>query len=179
MKAKRKLLHGVVNAAMFEEAHLLSAKAYLEREGCGDLDVIDEVMTEDIVMTIVSGLSPHTVHAIPWGGVHRGREAAKNFIRRMLAGQVNRVDKIDRWVADENTVVAFAVQQASSPTTGRSGEWEIAIRFDFEGDLISHYWVYEDSFSAVVIHSIGGELVMSDSEGTRSAPVGAHITSTV
>ncbi|NYZ62027.1 nuclear transport factor 2 family protein [Luteimonas deserti] len=160
------------------QRHLQSAKAYLEREGRGDLTVVDELMSEDIVMTIVSGRSPHTVHAIPWGGVHRGREAAKNFLRRLLAGQISSVDKIDRWVADEDTVVAFAMQQASSPITGRSGEWELAIRFDFEGDLISHYWVYEDSFSAVVMHSVGGELLMRDSEGTRSAPVDAHITST-
>ncbi len=67
--------------------------------------------------------------------------AAKAFIRRLLGGQVTRMHTIDRWVADEDTVVAFGVQQANSPTTGRSGEGEIAIRFDFESALISHYWV--------------------------------------
>lgn len=157
------------------QRHLATAKSYLEREGRGDLAVIDEVMTEDVILTIISGRSPHTGHAIPWAGEHRGRDAAKDFVRRLLAGQNTRMDVIDRWVADENTVVAFATIEASSPTTGRSGAWEIAIRFDFDGDLISHYWVYEDSFSAVIMHSIGGELTMHDSEGTRQAPTSENL----
>lgn len=150
--------------------HLEAARSYLEREGQGDLDVIDELMTEDVILTIVSSRSPHTGHAIPWAGEYRGREAAKGFVRRLLAGQTTRMDVIDRWVADEATVVAFATIEASSPATGRSGTWEIAMRFDFEGDLISHYWVYEDSFSAVIMHSTGGGFTMLDSEGTRRAP---------
>lgn len=151
--------------------HLDLAKSYLEREARGDLAVIDELMTEDITLTIISGRSPHTGHAIPWAGEHHGREAAKDFVRRLLAGQNTRMDVIERWVADEHTVVAFATIDASSPTTGRSGSWEIAMRFDFEGDLIAHYWVYEDSFSAVIMHSTGGTLTMLDSEGTRQAPI--------
>lgn len=56
--------------------HLVAARSYLEREGQGDLDVIDELMTEDVILTIVSSRSPHTGHAIPWAGEYRGREAA-------------------------------------------------------------------------------------------------------
>jgi len=61
--------------------HLDLAKSYLDREAHGDLAVIDEVMTEDVILTIISGQSPHTGHAIPWAGEHRGRAAAKDFVR--------------------------------------------------------------------------------------------------
>jgi hypothetical protein len=55
------------------QQHLEVAQLYLDREARGEFDVVDDVMTEDVILTIISGRSPHTGHAIPWAGEHRGR----------------------------------------------------------------------------------------------------------
>ena len=152
------------------EQNLAVAKKYIDGVLTGDLSVIDETMTADVNYTVISAASPHSSAAIPWSGNHRGREAVKAYQRRLGAAQNSRVDGIERWVADNDTVVGFATVQAQSPKTGRSGTWEIAFRFDFSDGLISNYFLYEDSFSAAIVHSVGGALQILDVEGERYAP---------
>lgn len=152
------------------EQNLAVAKKYIDGVLFGDLSVVDETMAVDVNYTVISAASPHPSAAIPWSGNHRGREAVKAYQRRLGAAQISRVDGIERWVADDDTVVGFATVHAESPKTGRTGTWEIAFRFDFSDGLISNYFLYEDSFSAAIVHSVGGALQISDVEGERYAP---------
>jgi ketosteroid isomerase-like protein len=135
------------------ESNQRIAQTYLAGVAKGNLDIVDQVMTEDVTFTIISAVSPACKKILPWAGSRHGREAVKGYFRELSGRQENRIDGIERWVCDEYTAVAFATLHARSIATGKSGAWEVTFRFDFENGLIARHLLYEDSFSAAAIHA--------------------------
>ena len=99
---------------------------------------------------------------------YRGREAVKAYMRRLGAAQPTSALPIERWVADDDTVVAFGTVATRSAVTCRAGRWELAFRFDMRAGLIQRYHLYKDSLSATLLYRAEDAWTL-DREGERAA----------
>ena len=104
--------------------------------------------------------------ALPWLGLHRGREAVKEFLAHMHGNLEVTAFGPREVISEGNKAAAFGWFRLHALSTGRSVDISYSIRFELRDGLIVKYHFLENTFDvATAFRSAGNWLLETD--GTK------------
>jgi len=104
--------------------------------------------------------------ALPWLGLHRGREAVKEFLAHMHGNLEVTAFGPREVISEGNKAAAFGWFRLPALSTGRSVDISYSIRFELRDGLIVKYHFLENTFDvATAFRSAGNWLLETD--GTK------------
>lgn len=155
---------------MSETRNVQTIQEFFAAFGRGDLGAIDRYFTPDVEYVVVGGDVPGTTRAIPWAGVHRGREAVKSFFA-LLTGSIQVLSFDPReFVAQGNAVAVFGHFRYRAFSTGKGMETDLAIRIQMRDGQIARYHFYEDTFAIATAFRHGGSWDVENAGSRRAVP---------
>ena len=104
--------------------------------------------------------------ALPWLGVHKGKEAVKEFLNHMHRNLEVTAFGPREVISEGNRVAAFGWFRLHALSTGRTADIAYAIRFELRNGLIVRYHFLENTFDVARAFHTGGEWVL-ESDGVK------------
>ena len=98
--------------------------------------------------------------ALPWVGVHRGREAAKEFLAHMHRNLEVIAFGPREVISEGNKAAAFGWFRLHAPSTGRTVDISYSIWFEVRDGLIVKYHFLENTFDVATAFHSGGEWLL-------------------
>lgn len=155
---------------MSEAQNVQTIKDFFAAFGRGDLGAIDRYFTADVEYVVIGAEVPGTLRAIPWAGLHRGREAVKSFFG-LLTGSIEVVSfEPSEFIAQGDAVAVFGHFRYRAVSTGKVMETDWAIRIRMENGQISHYHFYEDTFAIAAAFRHSGTWEVENAGSQRTVP---------
>lgn len=98
--------------------------------------------------------------ALPWLGLHRGREAVKKFLARMHRNlEVTAFGPLEV-ISEGNKAAAFGWFRLHALSTGRTVDISYSIRIELKDGLIVKYHFLENTFDVATAFYSGGEWLL-------------------
>ena len=172
---KGKLGGGAVSAPKQSNSEIISA--YLDAVVRKDASVIDSFFAPDVEY-MVNGTSPpdpagvlppisaDCQTALPWLGLHRGREAVKEFLAHMHRNLEVTAFGPREVISEGNKAAAFGWFRLHALSTGRTVDISYSIRFELRDGLIVKYHFLENTFDVATAFHVGGEWLL-ETDGVK------------
>lgn len=160
-----------------KKSHSEIIAAYLDAVISKDASVIDRFFSPDVEYMVngtsspdpdgvLAPLSVDCRDALPWFGVHRGREAAKEFLAHMHRN-LEVISFGPREVISEgNKAAAFGWFRLHALSTGRTVDIAYSIRLELRDGLIVKYHFLENTFDVATAFHTGGEWLL-ETDGAK------------
>ena len=104
--------------------------------------------------------------ALPWMGLHRGREAVKEFLAHMHRNLEVTAFGPREVISEGNKAAAFGWFRLHALSTGRTADISYSIRFELRDGLIVKYHFLENTFDVAKTFRSGGEWLL-ETDGTE------------
>jgi len=163
---------------MSEARNVQTIQDFFAAFGRGDLAAIDRYFEPDVEYVVIGAAVPGTARAIPWAGLHRGREAVKSFFS-MLTGSIEVVSfEAQEFIAQGDAVAVFGHFRYRAISTGKLMDTDWAIRIEMRDGHIARYHFYEDTFAIAAAFRRSGAWEVENAGSHRAVPaVGGEATS--
>lgn len=156
--------------------------AYLDAVMHKDASAVDHFFAPDVEY-LVNGTSwpdpagvlpPISVdcrNALPWLGVHRGREAVKKFLAHMHRNLEVTAFGPREVITEGNKAAAFGWFRLHALSTGRTVDVSYSIRFELQDGLIVKYHFLENTFDVATAFHSGGQWLLETDGAKHRVPV--------
>jgi ketosteroid isomerase-like protein len=104
--------------------------------------------------------------ALPWLGMHKGKEAVKNFLTHMHRNLEVTAFGPREVISEGNRAAAFGWFRLHALSTGRTADIAYAIRFELRDGLIVRYHFLENTFDVAAAFRSSGEWCL-DTDGAK------------
>jgi len=104
--------------------------------------------------------------ALPWMGLHRGREAVKEFLVHMHRNLEVTAFGPREVISEGDKAAAFGWFRLHSLSSGRTVDISYSIRFELRDGLIIKYHFLENTFDVATAFRSGGEWLL-ETDGTK------------
>ena len=104
--------------------------------------------------------------ALPWLGLHRGREAVKGFLAHMHRNLEVTAFGPREVISEENRAAAFGWFRLRALPTGRTVDISYSIFFELRGGLIVRYHFLENTFDVAGAFRMDGSWLI-DTDGVK------------
>jgi len=104
--------------------------------------------------------------ALPWVGMHKGKEAVKEFLTHMHRNLEVTAFGPREVISEGNKAAAFGWFQPHALSTGRTADIAYAIRFELRNGLIVRYHFLENTFDVAAAFRSSGEWCL-DTDGAK------------
>ena len=111
-------------------------------------------------------ISPECHTALPWLGLHRGREAVKAFLAQMHHNLEVTAFGPREVISDGNRAAAFGWFRLRALPTGRTVDISYSIFFELRDGLIVRYHFLENTFDVAAAFRVGGSWLI-DTDGVK------------
>lgn len=155
--------------------------AYLDAVMRRDAAAVEELLDEKVEY-VVNGtpaaegaggpppISAECQAALPWLGLHRGREAVKEFLAHMHRNLEVTAFGPREVVSEGNRGAAFGWFRLRSLSTGRTADIAYSILFEFRDGRITKYHFLENTFDVARAFRSGGWWVVETDGAGRTIP---------
>ena len=155
--------------------------AYLDAVLRKDASVIDRFFAPEVEY-IVNGtsapdragvlppISADCHAALPWLGLHRGREAVKEFLAHMHRNLEVIAFGPREVISEGNKGAAFGWFRLHALSTGRTVDISYSIRFELRDGLIVKYHFLENTFDVATAFHAGGEWLLETDGALHRVP---------
>jgi len=109
--------------------------------------------------------------ALPWLGVHRGREAVKAFLAHMHRNLEVAIFGPREVISEGSRAAAFGWFRLHALSTGRTADIAYAIRFELQDGLIIKYHFLENTFDVARAFRTGEAWLLDTDGAERPTPV--------
>ena len=161
-----------VSAPKQSNAEIIAA--YLDAVMRKDASVIDRYFAPDVEYMVNGTATPDLAGvlppisadchaALPWLGLHRGREAVKQFLAHMHRNLEVTAFGPREVISEGNKAAVFGWFRLHALSTGRTADISYSIRVELQDGLIVRYHFLENTFEvAAAFHSSGEWLLETD-----------------
>ncbi len=104
--------------------------------------------------------------ALPWVGVHRGKQAVKEFLAHMHRNLEVTAFGPREVISEGDRAAAFGWFRLHALSTGRTADIAYAIRFELRNGLITRYHFLENTFDVAATFRSSGEWCL-DTDGAK------------
>jgi len=178
--AARKLGKGEALVGVSTQSNSELIAAYLDAVMRKDASVIERFFAPDVEYMVNGtpvpdplGVLPpisHDCHsALPWLGLHRGREAVKAFLAHMHRNLEVTAFGPREVISEGNKGAAFGWFRLHALSTGRTADISYSIRFELRDGLIVKYHFLENTFDVATAFRSSGEWLL-ETDGKRRVP---------
>jgi ketosteroid isomerase-like protein len=108
--------------------------------------------------------------ALPWLGLHRGREAVKEFLAHMHRNLEVIAFGPREVISEGNKGAAFGWFRLHALSTGRTVDISYSIRFELRDGLIVKYHFLENTFDVATAFHAGGEWLLETDGAIHRVP---------
>ena len=162
---------------MGEQSNSELIAAYLDAVIRKDSSAVDRFFAPDVEY-VVNGaritypagtlppISADCCIALPWLGMHKGREAVKVFLAHMHRNLEVTAFGPREVISEGNKAAAFGWFRLHALSTGRTADIAYAIRFELRDGLIVRYYFLENTFDVAAAFRSGGQWYL-DTDGAR------------
>ena len=155
--------------------------AYLDAVIRKDVSVIDRFFAPDVEYMVDGTPSPDLAGvlppisadcraALPWLGLHRGREAVKNFLAHMHGNLEVTAFGPREVISEGNKAAAFGWFRLHALSTGRTVDISYSIRFELRDGLIVKNHFLENTFDVATAFRSGGEWLLETDGAKHRVP---------
>ena len=155
--------------------------AYLDAVMRKDASVVERFFAPDVEYMVNGTASPDAAGvlppisvacraALPWLGLHRGREAVKNFLAHMHRNLEVTAFGPREVISEGNKAAAFGWFRLHALSTGRSVDISYSIRFELRDGLIVKYHFLENTFDVAAAFHAGGEWLLETDGAKHRVP---------
>jgi len=155
--------------------------AYLDAVMRKDASVVERFFAPDVEYMVNGTSSPDAAGvlppisvacraALPWLGLHRGREAVKNFLAHMHRNLEVTAFGPREVISEGNKAAAFGWFRLHALSTGRSVDISYSIRFELRDGLIVKYHFLENTFDVAAAFHAGGEWLLETDGAKHRVP---------
>ena len=155
--------------------------AYLDAVMRKDVSVIDRFFAPDVEYMVNGASSPDPDgvlppisldcrDALPWLGVHRGREAARNFLAHMHRNLEVLAFGPREVISEGNKAAAFGWFRLHALRTGRTVDISYSIRLELRNGLIVKYHFLENTFDVATAFHVSGEWLLETDGAKHHVP---------
>ncbi len=154
--------------------------AYLDAVIRKDTSAVDrffdpkvEYLVNGTVEPSTNGLPPISAEcrdALPWLGLHRGKEAVRNFLDHMHRNLEVTAFEAREVISQGNKAAAFGSFRLRSRSTGRTADISCSIYFELRDGLIVKYHFLENTFDVAAAFRTGGSWWIETDGAQRSIP---------
>lgn len=156
--------------------------AYLEAVMRKDGTAAEHFFAPDVeyVVNGTSSLDPEGVlppisrdchHALPWLGLHRGRERVKEFLAHMHRNLEVTGFGPREVISEGNKAAAFGWFRLHALSTGRTVDITYSIRFELKDSLIVKYHFLENTFDVATAFHSGGQWLLETDGAKHRVPL--------
>ncbi len=150
--------------------------AYLDAVIRKDVSAVDRFFATDVEY-VVNGtpnadaagalpISADCCNALPWLGMHKGKEAVKAFLTHMHRNLEVTAFGPREVISEGSRAAAFGWFRLHALSTGRTADIAYAIRFEIRDGLIVRYHFLENTFDVAVAFRSSGEWCL-DTDGAK------------
>jgi ketosteroid isomerase-like protein len=176
----RKLGNGEELVSVSTQSNSELIAAYLDAVMRKDASVIERFFAPDVEymvngtpvpdpLGVLPPISPDCHSALPWLGLHRGREAVKAFLAHMHRNLEVTAFGPREVISDANKAAAFGWFRLHALSTGRTVDVSYSIRFELQDGLIVKYHFLENTFDVAAAFRSSGEWFL-ETDGKRRVP---------
>lgn len=151
--------------------------AYLDAVLRKDASAVDRFFATDVeyivngspipdVRGMIPPISADCYAALPWLGVHQGKEAVKGFLTHMHRNLEVTAFGPREVISEGNKAAAFGWFRLYALSTGRTADIAYAIRFELRDGLIVRYHFLENTFDVAAAFRSSGEWRL-DTDGLK------------
>lgn len=151
--------------------------AYLDAVICKDASAVDRFFASDVEYMVNGTLIPDPegklppisadcYMALPWLGMHKGKEAVKEFLAHMHRNLEVTAFGPREVISQGNRAAAFGWFRLHALSTGRTAEVAYAIRFELHNGLIVRYHFLENTLDVAAAFRSSGEWNL-DTDGAK------------
>ena len=108
--------------------------------------------------------------ALPWLGVHKGKEAVKAFLGHMHRNLEVTAFGPREVISEGNKAAEFGWFRLHALSTGRTADIAYAIRFELRNGLIVRYHFLENTFDVAAAFRSGGEWYLDTDDARHNVP---------
>ena len=108
--------------------------------------------------------------ALPWLGLHRGREAVKKFLAHMHCNLEITAFGPREVISEGNKAAAFGWFRLHALSTGRIVDISYSIRFELKDGLIVKYHFLENTFDVATAFHSGGQWLLETDGAKHRVP---------
>lgn len=160
-------------------------EAYLDAVMRKDVSVSERFFTHDVEYLVngtplpdanrlLPAISADCLAALPWLGLHRGREAVKKFLAHMHNNLEVAAFGPREVISDGNKAAAFGWFRLHALSTGKSVDISYSVFFELRDGLIARYHFLENTFDVAGAFRVGGSWLI-DTDGTpHNIPPAQH-----
>jgi 3-oxoadipate enol-lactonase len=155
--------------------------AYLDAVMRKDASVVERFFGADVEYMVNGTSSPDPAgvlppissdchNALPWLGLHRGRDAVKKFLAHMHRNLEVTSFGPREVISEGNKAAAFGWFRLHALTTGRTMDIAYSIRFELRDGLIVKYHFLENTFDVATAFHSGGEWLLETDGAKHRVP---------
>ena len=155
--------------------------AYLDAVMRKDASVIDRFFAPEVEYMVngtrvpdragvLPPISADCHAALPWLGLHRGREAVKRFLAHMHRNLEVIAFGAREVISEGNKGAAFSWFRLHALSTGRTVDISYSIRFELRDGLIVKYHFLENTFDVATAFHAGGEWLFETDGAIHRVP---------
>jgi ketosteroid isomerase-like protein len=174
-RQKGKLGGEAVSAPTQSNSEIIAA--YLDAVMRKDASVIDRFFAQDVEYMVNGTPAPDQAGvlppisadchaALPWLGLHRGREAVKEFLAHMHRNLEVTAFGPREVISEGNKAATFGWFRLHALSTRRTVDISYSIRFELRDGLIVKYHFLENTFDVATAFHSGGEWLL-ETDGTK------------
>jgi len=155
--------------------------AYLDAVIRKDASAVDRFFAPDVEYMVNGALTPDPegklppisadcYMALPWLGVHKGKEAVKEFLAHMHRNLEVTAHGPREVISQGNRAAAFGWFRFQALSTGRTAEVAYAIRFELRNGLIARYHFLENTLNVAAAFRSSGEWSLNTDGAKHTVP---------
>ncbi len=156
--------------------------AYLDAVMRKDPSVVDRFFDPNVEYMVNGSPEPDAAHvlppisadcraALPWAGLHQGRDAVKKFLAHMHSNLEVTTFGPREVILQENKGAAFGWFRLRSLSTGRTADISYSIFFEISNDLVRKYHFLENTFDVARAFYEGGSWVINTDGVNHTIPL--------
>ena len=119
---------------------------------------------------VLPPISADCRNALPWLGLHRGREAVKKFLAHMHRNLEVTAFGPREVISEGNKAAAFGWFRLHALSTGRTADVSDSIRFELQDGLIVKYHFLENTFDVATAFHSGGQWLLETDGAKHRVP---------
>ena len=175
LRSGRASREGAVSVSSQSNSELIAA--YLDAVMRKDASVVERFFAPEVEYMVNGTAAPDPAEvlppisaechaALPWLGLHRGREAVKDFLAHMHRNLEVTAFGPREVISEGNKAAAFGWFRLHALSTGRTADISYSIRFELRDDLIVKYHFLENTFDVAAAFRSAGEWLL-ETDGTQ------------
>jgi ketosteroid isomerase-like protein len=172
-----KLGNGEALLGVYMQSNSELIAAYLDAVIRQDASVVERFFAPDVEYMVngtptpdpagvLPPISAECHAALPWLGLHRGREAVKEFLAHMHRNLEVTTFGPREVISEGDKAAAFGWFRLRALSSGRTADISYSIRMELRDGLIVKYHFLENTFDVVTAFRSGGEWLL-ETDGTE------------